>query len=266
MKMIVTDLDGTLLDENRKVTDTTKQYLMNLKEQGYIIVIATGRIYSSILDATDGALFANYLITDTGACTYKITGEPIFKNIIPKEIVEKVFNYYNEDFRFIDVCDKNMIYKYSKTEIENSSIVMTVDDKNRILEKDLEVSHVSIVMRNNELVLELYETLKKELPELEVLIMQDSFKDNQWIEMTMKGVSKYSAIKNLASYLGIQNEEIIAFGDGRNDIDMIKNCGYGVALENALPEVKAVAKDVTSYSHDQDGVIRYLESIIKQVN
>ena len=159
-----------------------------------------------------------------------------------------------------------MIYKYSKTEIENSSIVMTVDDKNRILEKDLEVSHVSIVMRNNELVLELYETLKKELPELEVLIMQDSFKDNQWIEMTMKGVSKYSAIKNLASYLGIQNEEIIAFGDGRNDIDMIKNCGYGVALENALPEVKAVAKDVTSYSHDQDGVIRYLESIIKQVN
>lgn len=263
-KMIVTDLDGTLLNKSRKPSEQTKQYLMKLKEQGYIIVIATGRIYTSILDATDGALFANYLISDTGACTYKINGEPIFQHLISRECIEKIFNYYNSNCRFIDICDKNMIYKYSKTEVENSSFVKTVIEKEEILKRNLEVSHISIVMNTNEQILELYPKLVKDFPELEILIMQDSFKDNKWIEMTVKGCSKYNAIKDLAQYLNISNDEIIAFGDGRNDIDMIQNCGFGVALQNALPEVKKVSNDITLFGHDHDGVIHYLESIIKK--
>ncbi len=266
MKMIVTDLDGTLLNKTRKPTEETKQYLKSLKEQGYIIVIATGRIYVSALTATDGAIFANYLITDTGACVYQVTGEPIFQNLIGKEIVEKLFEYYNEEFRFMDVCNKNMIYKYSKTEVENSDFVKTVTNPGDILKENLEISHVSIVMNTNEAVLNLYEKLVIEFPELEILIMQDSFKDNKWIEIMAKDCSKYRAIKNLADHLGIQNEEIITFGDGRNDIDMIENCGYGVALENALPEVKKVAKDITSLDNNHDGVMHYLQSIIKRVN
>lgn len=266
MKMIVTDLDGTLLNKMRKPTEETKQYLKSLKEQGYIIVIATGRIYVSALTATDGAIFANYIIADTGACTYQVTGEPIFQNLIGKETVEKLFEYYNEEFRFMDVCDKNMIYKYSKTEVENSDFVKTVINPNDILKEGLEISHVSIVMNTNEAVLNLYEKLIMEFPELEILIMQDSFKDNKWIEMTAKGCSKYRAIKNLADHLEIKNEEIIAFGDGRNDIDMIRNCGFGVALANALPEVKEVAKDITSLDNNHDGVICYLQSIIKRVH
>lgn len=64
VKMIVTDLDGTLLNENEKVSNTSKQYLKRLKDMGCIIIIATGRIYASALKTTDGAEFANYLITD----------------------------------------------------------------------------------------------------------------------------------------------------------------------------------------------------------
>ncbi|MCI9233396.1 MAG: Cof-type HAD-IIB family hydrolase [Bacilli bacterium] len=264
MKMIVTDLDGTLLNEMRKPSEETKKYLMKLKEQGYIIVIATGRIYISILEATDGANFANYLIADTGACTYNLKGAPLFQNIISKEIVEKVLDYYSDDCRFIDICDKNMIYKYSKTEIENTYFVKTVTNKEEILNKNLDVSHISIAMKANHAVLELYEILKTDFPELEILIMQDSFKDNQWIEITKKGVSKYHAVSQLADYLGIKNEEIIAFGDGLNDIDMIANCGYGVALKNALPEVKNVAHDVTLFDNCSDGVIHYLQNIIEE--
>lgn len=261
-KMIVTDLDGTLLNKTRKPSEQTKQYLINLKKEGYIIVIATGRIYTSILDATDGALFADYLISDTGACIYKRTGEPIFQNLISKECVENIFNYYNSNCRFIDICDKNMIYKYSKTESENSSFVKTVTEKEELLKKDLEISHISIAMNTNEQVLDLYPKLVKDFSGLEILIMQDSFKDNKWIEMTAKGCSKYNAIKNLANFLGISNDEIIAFGDGRNDIDMIQNCGFGVALANALPEVKEVAQDVTPLDNHHDGVIHYLEDMI----
>lgn len=265
-KMIATDLDGTLLNKSRKVSEQTKQYLMKLKEQGYIIVIATGRIYTSILDATDGALFANYLISDTGACVYKSNGAPIFQHLISRNCVERIFNYYNSNCRFIDICDKNMIYKYSKTEVENTSFVKTVTEKEEILRNNLEVSHISVVMNTNEQVLELYSKLVEDFKELEILVMQDSFKDNKWIEMTAKGCSKYNAIKELIHYLGISNDEVIAFGDGRNDIDMIENCGFGVALANALPEVKKVAKDITLFENHEDGVIHYLESMINEVD
>lgn len=264
--MIATDLDGTLLRKTRKPSEETKQYLMKLKEQGYIIVIATGRIYSSILNATEGALFANYLISDNGSCAYKITGEPIFQNFIPKEIIAKIFNYYDDNFRYISVCDKNTIYKYSKTEIENNSYIKMITEKEESLKNDLEVSHMTIVMNTNESVLVLYSKLVEEFPQLEILIMQDSFTDNQWIDIMVKGCSKYNAIKNLANSLGILNDEIIAFGDGRNDIDMIQNCGFGVALENALSEVKEVAKDVTFLDHDHDGVIHYLENVIRKAD
>lgn len=265
-KMIVTDLDGTLLNEKRKPSEETKQYLMNLKRQGYIIVIATGRMYTSILDATDGAIFANYLISDTGACTYKISGETIFQNLISKDIVRKILDYYNDDFRYIDICDKTTIYRYSKITSSKTDFIKIITEKEELLKNNLEVCHISIAMNTNEKVLELYDKLLQNFPELEVLMMQDSFKSNKWIEMTVKGCSKYWAIKNLANYLNISNEEIIAFGDGLNDIDMIRNCGYGVAMKNALPEVKKIANDITFLDHNHDGVVEYLKNVIEKAD
>lgn len=81
IKMIIFDLDGTLLNDKRRISDKTKEYLSILKSKGYIITIATGRIYASALNATDGAEFANYVISDTGSCAYNtLNGNSIFKN------------------------------------------------------------------------------------------------------------------------------------------------------------------------------------------
>ena len=132
-KMIVIDLDGTILNEQRRVSKSTKEYLKMLKNNGYIITIATGRIYASALNATDGAEFANYVISDTGTCVYdNSNAKAIFKNTISENTVIKFFKYYDEQCRYIDFCDKNTIYKYSD-EIENSTVVKTVKDKEYIL-------------------------------------------------------------------------------------------------------------------------------------
>ena len=86
---------------------------------------------------------------------------------------------------------------------------------------------------------ELYNKLQEEdISELDINIMQDSFDDRKWIQIIKKCCTKYKAIAALANYLNINNDEIIAFGDGLNDIDMLKNCGTGVALSNALPMLK----------------------------
>lgn len=260
--MIIVDLDGTILNSDRKVTNPTKNYLKKLKDKGYIITIATGRIYASALKATDGANFANYVISDTGACIYDASsGLPVFNKYIESDIARQLLDYYDENCRYIDICDKNLIYKYSD-EAENSPVIMTTKNKNDILNNCNEISHITISMKNNDYVIKLYNELKEKFNNLEIIIMQDSFSDRKWIEMMSKGTSKYNSIKKLANYLGIKNEEVMAFGDGLNDIEMLEKCGYGVALENALPEVKEKANDITLYDHNNDGVINYLKEYL----
>lgn len=117
-------------------------------------------------------------------------------------------------------------------------------------------------MKTNEQVMELYDKLKNNIKELDVHIMQDSFGERKWIEIMKKGCTKYKAIEKLSKYLKVKNDEIIAFGDGLNDIDMIKKCGIGVALSNALPIVKENANFVTTYDHNHDGVIEFLKEYL----
>lgn len=260
-KMIVTDLDGTLLNENRKVSENSKSYLKELKEKGYIIVIATGRIYTSALEATDKATFANYIISDTGACCYDIAKKKaIFKNFISKEIAEEILSYYDENYTFIDIGSENKIYKYSNCFVENSKSIKTTYDKNFILNSCKEVTHISIRMKKNDFVFSLYHKLLKKYPNMEIIIMQDSFAETKWIVILPFHCSKYSAIKKLATILQIQNEDILAFGDGLNDKEMLEKCGVGIAMSNALEEVKKVSNDVTLFSNQEEGVICYLQN------
>lgn len=260
--MIILDLDGTLLKSEKKVSDESKKYLKKLKDLGYIIVIASGRIYESINESLDGFEYINYVITDTGASCYDVcSGKVIFNNTISIEIVKKLQKYYNENCIFIEVCDKNTIYKYSDF-AENYYFIDTTKDWNYIFRNCKEVSHISLDMKTNEQVLELYSKLQKDIPELDINIMQDSFNEKKWIEMIKRGCTKYTAIKELANYLNVNNEKIIAFGDGLNDIDMLKNCGVGVALSNALPEVKENANFVTIYDNNHDGVIEFLKEYL----
>lgn len=260
-KMIVMDLDGTLLDKSRKISLNTKKYLTLLKSKGYIIVIATGRIYASALRATDEAEFSNYVITDTGACIYDMKNfNPIFEKTIPKDMARKILDYYNDDFCFIDVCDKDVIYKYAD---ENNEFVKSIRDKEYIFESCKKIFHITITMKTNDAVILLYKQLIREFPDLEVIIMQDSFAEKIWIDIMTKSCSKYNAIKTLTEYLNINIRDVIAFGDGLNDIEMLEKCGKGVALQNALDEVKKVADDITIYDHDNEGVMHYLKNYLK---
>lgn len=259
IKMLVTDLDGTLLNEEKKVTETTKKYLNELKSKGYIIVIASGRTYSSILDITENAEFTSYLITDNGACIYdRNNNETLMHHKITKESILKIMEFYNKDFEYIDFCSKNACYKLLSLSNYNESIEIVKENALKEIEK-IEINHLAISMKENSMVKELFEKLKNTLTELDISLMQDSFRNKITLEVLPKNCSKKNAIEHLAKILKIEKNNIIVFGDGLNDIEMIENCGYGVALKNALPEVKKVADDITTHDYNEDGVINYLK-------
>lgn len=99
-KLIVMDLDGTLLNEEGIVTQKTKKYLGKLKKEGYVIAIATGRILKSALIATDGAEFANYIVADAGAAVYKMQAdnwEEVDADLISRKIAEEIISEFDDE-------------------------------------------------------------------------------------------------------------------------------------------------------------------------
>lgn len=249
-KMIVTDLDGTLLNFDRVLSEKAREYLQGLKNKGYIIVIATGRTFSSACRVTKNAIFANYLITDAGSATYKTdTKEILFQRVISHHDVESILKYWNSSFEYIDICDEDNYHKYLGP---NTSLPNLKD-----------ISHISIKMKNDSLTDELFSSIERDFENLTMFVMRDSFKEGKSIEIVPKGVSKYAAVHELAEHLKIPNEQIISFGDSPNDLDMIKNCGFGVAMKNAVDEVKELADAITYKDYNEDGVIDFLKNIIK---
>ena len=111
-KMIVVDLDGTLLNINGGCSRKSKKYLSKLKDMGYIIVIATGRVLHDAINVTDGASFANYVISDGGAIVYDMDNKRIvdIKKIDMSE-VRRVFDIYSDDIDYITMCD---MYYYNR--------------------------------------------------------------------------------------------------------------------------------------------------------
>ena len=94
--------------------------------------------------------------------------------------------------------------------------------------------------------------------------MRDSKSDSKIITIMPNGVNKANTLKILGKDLNIDLSEMIYFGDGLNDIDIINKVGLGVAMINALDEVKEKASDITKYDNNNDGVVKYLEKNIKE--
>lgn len=259
-KMIVLDLDGTILDNNGKISKATKEYLNLLKSKGYIITVATGRIHTSALNATEGLSFANYVISSQGSYIYDMINKKVVsKNSINNKIVKKILENYADNSHYTQIYSEKIIYKYTDDSITDCSYRKITKDKGYILDVCKDVFLISIVMKNNAEVMKVYEELSKDSEQLDVILMQNSFSNKKWIDVIPRGCSKYNAIKELNSYSLINEQDIIAFGDGLNDIEMLKKCGKGIALKNALYEVKEVADEITRYDNNHDGVIDYLK-------
>ena len=259
-KLIALDLDGTLLNSDGIVSDATKLHLQKLKEKGHIITIATGRILNRALVGTDGAEFANYIVSDAGAAVFKNDGinkewKEVYAQVLSKEIVENIASYYDKDkFMTINICDRNKIHHYDQT----VNITEFSENINEII-------HVSVSFINNEFVEEYLKIFTKKFPMLKVEIMQDSFGEVKWLEIAQKGVEKYKGITEVAKLEGILNKNIIAFGDGLNDVEMLKKCGIGVAMQNALPKVKEKADYITSRTNNENGVVEFLKEYLVDI-
>jgi Cof subfamily protein (haloacid dehalogenase superfamily) len=269
-KLVAIDLDGTLLNVDKEISDRNKKAISLAIEKGVKIVICSGRVFSG------ARLFAKQVGSKDPviACN----GAIISENIDGKVIYSS--NLDTEDcLKIIDICHKHKVYyhiyagdtmlteKLGHTALKyfeknkalpekdrvNIEIIKNMKDKiKRIPGQALKF----VVINDN---IELLKSIRNEIEQMKNVDVMSSNYDN--FEVMNKGVSKGEALKRLSELLDIPPEEMLAIGDNENDISMLKYAGLGVAMDNGESCAKEAAKYITA-SNNQDGVAQAIEKFI----
>lgn len=270
-KIVFIDIDGTLVDDKKEISQENINIIHKLKEKGIICVLCTGRPIITVenLSKISGAM--PYVIAAGGAIVYNIeNNEVIYSKEMKKDIAKQILEIIRKHKIYNAVTiSKNILEE--KVEYDINSIgrpeTIKIDDLQAYMEKTKEpILQFTPDSYNKEKIEHLREDLIK-IPNLSIIPV-DKFVKNvdgeiktvYFIDIMMKDVTKAEAIKQLLNYLNIEKEEAIAIGDGYNDLEMFDVVGYKVAMENAVEELKQKAYMVT-VSNNEFGVAKALEKI-----
>lgn len=252
-KLLLFDLDGTLLTSEKTISKRTLEQVENSREKGFLIGVSTSRSEQNCLEIL-GQLKPDILISSGGALIKK-DNEYIYKAVFSvertNELISTARKVCGEDVEItIDTIDKHYWnYKIDPLKIDKSWGGSIWTDFTNFNEETLKMC-VEIFDDKKA------EELASRLTDCDAI----RFSDGYWYKYTRKGVTKEDAIKIVCDSLGITLDDIISFGDDYADIGMLKMTGIGVAMGNAIDEVKAIA-DIVIGSNDEDGIADYLETL-----
>lgn len=257
-KLIGMDFDGTLLTDDKKVTKKTYEYLEKARKEGIVIVGVTARTLGGIHDIVDKDAF-DYLILNNGAFIYNSKNKiGNYKDKVDRNIAEEITKIVEKDVRQIDYCSGTTYYIYKGKPAQGLFFIKGVSS---IAEVDEEIARMNIFPKENVVVEEMLENLKEKYSEVNIFMMQDSGSTKKWIVVNPNNLNKKVTLEDLGKELNISLEEMTFFGDGLNDLEVIEAVGNGVAMGNALEEVKVKAKDIT-LSNNEDGIANYIKTKI----
>ena len=246
-KLILTDLDHTLLKSDGSISDYSLNVLKRCRENGILFAVATARYwigaerYIEMLKpdyeiTTDGTL-----IHSNGNCIYSCEFSEEETNKIVQALLDKKH-------------DAEITVAVGKTVYWNSKHISESEKLHKAVYCEYDEP---IKCRANKIVAELEdEAVARKIAD-EAGCKLQCYRGERWYAFLPEGSGKIEAIKAMSEISGVNLDEIVAFGDDKNDIDMLKICGTGIAVSNAISDVLDIADGVTS-SNDEDGVAKWI--------
>lgn len=263
--LIVLDLDGTLLNDEQKITEKTKKVLFQAKEAGHQIMIATGRPYRASSLYYNELKLTTPIVNFNGAYIHHPKDQswepihtPINMNVV-HDVVDSVHTFQYEnliaevmDDVYIHMEDEKMMdmFKMGEPRVTMGNLKMNLSE-----------DPTSLLIHANE---QNVPIIRQHLQEVHA----DLIEHRRWgapfniIEIVRKGLNKAVGIAAVSKYLNIPRERIIAFGDEDNDLEMIDYAGIGVAMSNGINELKNIANEIT-LSNNEDGIAIFLKERLK---
>lgn len=258
MDAIICDLDGTLLNNKQEISDRTLDKLTTLKQKHHFkLIICTGRHLFSIKNVASKILpLVDYYITQNGSLVL----DKSFKKIADKQISNKLFKelFYKFYQRLEEYCiydeDKALCFIDYENFKDNSPAKGIVYYPGKIEEYSKAVNKIAFIAKK-----EVLEKVKSELSEYNDKI-EYFFSRETFLDVIKKGVNKGQAVTDLINNILFDN--VYIFGDNDNDESMLALDYNTVSMKNGSFLAKRVAKSITKYSNDEDGVVWYLETKI----
>ena len=260
-KAVFLDLDDTLFDNEKNISKENLEAIRYVKEKGGLVCIASGRAIEATKKYKNLAEASRYIVYSNGAGIFGCdANEQLFSGDIEKEICMYLYKYSIENnigIRFDTPYGR--IISDKKYELKLDTIFEPEEGEKIIMEND--ILQISLVSETEDKIKDAAGIIKKEFSK--TLKIEDIFLtgyNNEFfaINAINFNVSKGNAINGLCKFLKIDIKDVIAIGNGMNDISMIKMAGLGVAVENSDIEVKAVADIVTS-TNLENGVAKILK-------
>ena len=270
IKMIGLDMDGTVLSTKKELLPHTVEVIKKAIAQGVIVLAATGRPITGIPKEFSEIPGIHYALTANGARIFDTREKKVlYEHLLPIETACKALDIFDKydtlqeiyfdgqgyaERKKIETVEKylldpNMAFYIRNTRKPVDNIRAYIAERGQDMDKT-QALFANLDERNQAL---------EEIKRLENVTYACSQATN--IEVNDSGINKGIGLLKLGELLGIKREEIMACGDGENDIDMLREVGFGVAVANAEQSVKAVA-DYITLSNDEEGVAKAIEQFV----
>lgn len=264
MKLIGVDVDGTLVNSKRVITENTKRALISAMKEGHKVVIVTGRPTAGARDLAERLEFEKYggLVSsfNGGAITNFATGDLLSNHEMDHKLAVEILEFAKDLALEAMVPYKDTVYSpkigpYTKGEAKTLKMkAVEVEDLYKKI--DFPVNKI-LFAADPEVIDGPAKKLEEKFGKLTVQVKSSRF----YYEVMPKGLSKGKSLLEIAEIFDIDQKDIIAFGDEMNDETMIKAAGVGVAMGNAVEKIKEIA-DYVTLTNDEDGIAYYLDKFV----
>ncbi|MEX1377857.1 MAG: Cof-type HAD-IIB family hydrolase [Eubacteriales bacterium] len=262
IKLVVTDLDDTLISENTGITQRAYDTIAKVQKKGIKVSIATGRMHTSAFPYARELDINEPIISYNGALVkHAKTGENILHLPVDYNYAVEVLEFAKEHNQYIQYYSKEDYFVYehcAKSERYEYLTGIRAKETKKDLLKVLDFSPTKMLIICDEKESERIYNLALKKFENRLQITRSS---GTYVEFNNINASKGNACKALAEYYGFTLENTMSIGNGGNDVDMIEKCGLGVAVENAVQEAKDAA-DYICPSQEKDGAIEAMERFL----
>ncbi|HJF94471.1 MAG TPA: Cof-type HAD-IIB family hydrolase [Lachnoclostridium phocaeense] len=273
IRMIGLDMDGTLLTTEKELTEHTREVLREAIDRGVVVLPATGRPLAGIPEEVLKFPGVRYAVASNGARIVDLKeSRVLYEDLVPYETGRRVLEICSRYDSMLEIYYDGVGYaeeeklKHLDEYVPRLPMARYIASSRRPVadvramheERKAPTDKVQALFRTTEECKKAWKEVEKEIPDIEIT---GALSNN--IEVNAKGVNKGRGLMILGELLGIHREEIMAVGDGSNDIAMLREAGLGVAMENATEAVKAAA-DVVTLSNDQEGAAAAIEKYVLQ--
>lgn len=257
-KILALDLDGTAVDDNGKLGSLSKQALIAARRQGHILCFVTGRRDVDMVPLGEDDRFVDYLILNNGGKIISTADGRILKNeLVGKEEAKILISYCLQKDYLLYILS-GMYWAINKITPRTQSYIEELGIQPNLYHSLADVEYDRIegftVTSDGK---EVSAFLDRADLNLEYVASEPTC-----IDIMKKGVNKWNGLKALSDSLAIPVAQTIAVGNYDNDIDMLTHAGIGIAVQNALPDVKAAADYVTLKDNNHDAVAEIVEKFM----